>query len=512
LIKNQINTEDIISGITRHIPNELLETAENGGYEVYAVGGCIRDLLLGRKIGDIDLAVVGDATHLAREVAERLKPTKVAVYSRFGTAMIMIGGRSFEFATARRESYLPDSRKPSEVIPVAIEEDLARRDFTVNALALGLTGNRSGELLDRFNGMTDLEKRLVRTPLKPDKTFSDDPLRMLRGIRFATELAFDIEPGTWQGISRNSARMKIVASERIGEEIWKMLTGADPTRAMQLLIDSGLMQIIMPEVAAMSGVEQVGRHHHKDVLRHSLRVMQNIVENTSDPVVRFAGLLHDIGKPLTKNFDPENGWTFYGHEAAGARITGRIGRRLQIGRENLKRLTRLVRLHMRPVNLTSEGVTDKAIRRLMIDAGESLDDQLILCRADITTANPRLVNRYLANFDEMARRMSDVEARDRMRCFQSPVRGEEIMKVCEIGPGPQVGALKGRIEDAILDGIISGDYEAAMQYLLEIKDEVLKSDQEELLREIRNRSRSRKIVDREFMFPDDVIETDDRQH
>ncbi len=480
-----------------------MDTAGEEGYELYAVGGCIRNLLLGREIGDIDLSVVGDAVQLARRITERLASGRVTVYSRFGTALVRHNDRDYEFATARAESYLPDSRKPAAVKPVPIGEDLKRRDFTMNALALGLTGPRKGELLDLFEGLADLENRILRTPLEPDLTFSDDPLRMLRGIRFAAEYGCKIEPGTWSGIRKNLARLEIVARERIGEEIWKMLSGSDPVRAVQLMIDSGLMAVIMPEISAMSGIEQVGRHHHKDVLKHSLRVMQNVVENSGDPVVRFAGLIHDIGKPASKRFYPDQGWTFHGHEVVGARIAARIARRLRLGKANTARLSKLVRLHMRPINLTSEGVTDSAIRRMMIEAGEDLDDQLILCRADITTANPKLVNRYLANFEDMARRMEDVEARDRMRSFQSPIRGDEIMDICGVEAGPVVGALKGRIEDAILDGGIPYDYDAAKQYLLSIKDEAMKTDPKDLIVEIRNRARNRTRVDRDFRFPTD---------
>ncbi len=495
--------KDIKNEINRHIPAAVIETAEDGGYEIYAVGGCVRDLILGREIGDIDLSVVGDAPELAQAVADKLDSGRVAVYSRFGTALLKHEGRNLEFATARRESYQPDSRKPERIEPVSIDIDLKRRDFTVNAMAIGLTGPRTGELIDLFDGLTDLDKQLLRTPLDPDTTFSDDPLRMLRGIRFAAELAFYIEPDTWKGLKRNVSRLKIVAAERIGDEIRKMLAGFDPVKAMQLLIDSGLMDIIMPEVTAMSGVEQVGRHHHKDVLVHSLLVMKHVCENTKDPVVRLAGLLHDVGKPHTKKFITGQGWTFHGHEVISARIAGSIGRRLHIGKDNLKRLTGLIRLHMRPVNLTSEGVSDSAIRRLMVDTGENLDDQLILCRADITTANPRLVGRYLANFDEMSRRMADVKARDRLRRFQSPLRGDEIIELCDIQPGPLIGVLKGRIEDAILDGIIPYEYEAAKQYLLEIKDEVLDIDPETLKEERQKRAHNRKRIDRDFQFPED---------
>ncbi|NQU06360.1 MAG: HD domain-containing protein, partial [Calditrichaeota bacterium] len=472
----KILPKDLKKEIIRNIPDAVIEIAEEDGYEIYAVGGCIRNLILDRNIDDIDISVVGDAPELAGKVAARLDSGKVAIYSRYGTALLRIGGKSYEFATARSESYSPDSRKPKEIEPVSIDSDLKRRDFTINALALGLTGPRAGELIDLFDGLIDLDRQILRTPLNPDITFSDDPLRMLRGIRFAAEYSFRIENGTLEGLKRNVSRIKIVAEERIADEMMKMLSGYDPVGAMNLLIVSGLMEIILPEVTAMGGVEQVGRHHHKDVLIHSLKVMTHVAEKSTDPILRLAGLLHDIGKPHTKKFVQEQGWTFHGHEVVGARIARRIGRRLHIGKENTDRLTGLIRRHMRPINLTSETVSDSAIRRLMFEAGDKLDEQLILCRADITTANPRLVDKYLANFDEMQRRMGDVDARDHMRNFQSPVGGAEIIKMCNIEPGPLVGALKGRIEDAILDGIIPYNYEAAAEYLLKIREEVVNTE------------------------------------
>jgi len=497
------NSIDIYKEIRHLIPSEIIEIAESDGYEIYAVGGCIRDLLLGRKTSDIDIAVVGDAPKLARSISDKLKAGKVAIYARFGTALLRYNGMNYEFATARSESYLPDSRKPTEITPVSIDEDLSRRDFTINALALGLTGVNKDRFIDNFNGLSDLKDGIIRTPLEPEKTFSDDPLRMLRGIRFAAEFSFRIDRKTLNGIHKNTSRIKIVAQERIGEEIWKMLSGSDPVRAMQLLLECGLMNIIIPEIVAMHGVEQIGKHHHKEVLLHSLRVMQNVVNNSEDPVVRLAGILHDVGKPLTKKFIAKQGWTFHGHEVVGARIAGRIGRRLRIGRQNLAKLTSLVRLHMRPVNLTSDGVTDSAIRRLMVETGDYLDDQLILCRADITTANPRLVGKYLANFEEMQRRMGDVEARDKMRKFQSPLRGDEIMEICGVTAGPVIGALKGGIEDAILEGKIPYTSEAAREYLLEIKDEIINTDIEKLRQEIRNRSKDRRSINSGFQFPED---------
>ncbi|MFH0765179.1 MAG: HD domain-containing protein [Calditrichota bacterium] len=501
-----INADLIIAetyrGLTKFLCDPVISTAEELGYELFAVGGCVRDPLLGRSIGDIDLAVVGDAIELAEQVARRARIDKQALYRRFGTALVHFRGVNLEFAAARRESYSPDSRKPSEVQLVDIEQDLLRRDFTINALALALTGPRQGQLLDLFGGREDLSEGLIRTPGEPGRTFADDPLRMLRAVRFAAELGFQIEPQTWEGLKDSIPRLEIVAAERIGDEFWKMLAGHDPVRAMQLLIDSGLMNLILPEVIDMAGVEQVGRHHHKDVLAHSLKVLQNVAERTPDPVVRLAGLLHDVGKPRTKHFDRELGWTFHGHDALGAKMTRRLGRRLKIGKEDLERLTRLVQLHMRPINLTDEGVTDSAIRRMMAESGKYLDDQLILCRADITSANPDKVQRYLATFDEMVSRMGDVQARDRMRNFQSPLRGDEIIQLLNLEPGPVVGALKEEIEDAILDGVIPFDRDAAREYLFRIKDKIISKDSEAIAQERRIRAQSRRRIKGDFKFPE----------
>lgn len=493
---------ELYFSLVKRIPTEIIESAVELDIELYAVGGSIRDWILGRTPGDIDLAVVGDAAQLAERAARKLDISDPIIYARFGTALLQTKYGKFEFASARKESYQPESRNPHTSPVSSIEEDLQRRDFTVNALALCLTGIRKGVLLDLFGGFQDIKHRLLRTPLQPDVTFSDDPLRMLRAVRFAADLDFDLDDNTRSSIVQNSTRIRIVARERIGDEFYRMLAGNAPARAMSLLVETGLMENIIPEVTAMAGVEQVGRHAHKDVLIHSLKVMQNTAEMSPDPIVRLAGLLHDIGKPRTKRYDEEIGWTFHAHEALGAKMAQRIGRRLCLGKDNLERLVNLVRLHMRPVNLTDEGVTDSAIRRLMADAGNSLDEQLILCRADITTANPRLVSRYLANFEEMEKRMSDVNARDRMRKFQSPIRGEEIMEICNIPAGLLVGAFKGRIEDAILDGRIAFDYSAAKEYLLQIKDEILGSDLETLSKEIRERSRARKNVGAEDSIPD----------
>ncbi len=495
-------TEQILTQVIALIPAEVIEEAQKLDFEVYAVGGCVRNTLLGLDPGDVDLAVVGDALKLAKNIAKRLGAPDPAVYRRFGTALIKTKAACLELATARRESYDPASRKPTEVIAVPIEEDLQRRDFTINALAYGLTGRHENKLIDLFNGLEDLSNRILRTPLDPDKTFSDDPLRMFRAIRFASVLNFDIYRETWAGIRQNAHRIEIVAFERLKDEFWKMLSGRDPVLAVRMMIESGLMAYYMPEILDLAGVEQIGKHHHKDVLNHSLKVMQNVAQNSSDPVLRLAALLHDAGKPATKKFDAEQGWTFHGHEVVGAKLTRKIGRRLKLGKDNINRLVQLVSLHMRPVNLTAEEVTDSAIRRLMVESGDLLDEQLILCRADITSSNSKKVGLYLDNFDYMRDRMDEVRARDKLRDFNSPIRGEEIMKIIGIEPGPMVGALKERIEDAILDGVIPNEYDAAKIYLLEIKDEVLSTDIKEILEERRKRSQKRRSITGDFVFPE----------
>lgn len=490
--------------LDRLVPHTVVQAAIDLKFDLYAVGGVVRDILLDRPVGDVDFSVVGDAGALATEVSKSVRNGQVSIYSRFGTALVQTPHGKLEFATARKESYNPDSRKPSSVTPCSIEEDLQRRDFTINAMAVGLTGTRQGELIDLFGSMSDLDARVLRTPLDPDTTFSDDPLRMLRAVRFATRFGFEIDAHCWEGICRNADRLKVVAEQRSGDEFLLMLEGPDPVGAMSLLIESKLMLYLIPEVMEMGGVEQIGRHAHKDVLIHSLKVMQNVVDTSDDPIVRLSGLLHDIGKPKTKRFDPGIGWSFHGHEVLGAKMANQIGRRLRLGKDPVRRLAGLVRRHMRPVNLTDEGVTDSAIRRLMAESGEHLSDQLVLCRADITTANPRLVDRYLTNFAEMEQRMDDVAARDKMRAFQSPIRGEEIIEIAGIEPGPYVGALKGRIEDAILEGVISFEYESARSYLLKIKDEVLALSTKQIAEEAKIRSQARHSINSDFTFPENA--------
>ncbi len=436
------------------------EIAREQQLEVYAVGGYIRDRLLGLPFsGEIDLSVVGDGPAFARSLAKRWGiRSGVQIYRRFGTARLQAGSIILEFATSRRESYSPDSRNP-DVEPAPFSEDLARRDFTVNALAVDVSD--PSRIIDHFEGLADLDARLLRTPLAPIKTFSDDPLRILRAIRFAHRLDFRIAEETWEAIRSERHRLEIVARSRINDEFFKILVHKPPSRGMLLLNNSGVMEVLFPEIAALAGVDQVGKHHHKDVLLHTFIVMDHLSEVTDDPRLLFAALLHDIGKPRTKRFEPEQGWTFHGHEHVGERLVKKMGKKYEWPDDLTERTSKLVRLHMRPINLTGDEVTDSGVRRLIVQAGDDIDDLLKLCRADITSANPRKVKRYLHEFDTMLAHMERVEAKDELRRFQSPIRGDEIMERTGLPEGPRVGLIKALIEEDILDGRIPFTREGA---------------------------------------------------
>jgi len=454
------------------------ELADGLGLEVYAVGGYVRDLLLGRTSKDIDFVVVGDGIAFARSVARMLRTRTVIVYERFGTASIPYRGYNLEFVTARSESYREDSRKP-EVRQASLETDLARRDFTINAIALGIRKSDLGRVIDPFDGLADLQRRIIRTPLDPVETFHDDPLRILRAIRFATQLEFHIERRTKEAIRTERERLRIVSQERITDELLKILSARRPSIGFRLMAETGVLDVILPEVSALRGVEQIGRYHHKDVFEHTLKVLDRIAAVSEDLRLRYAALMHDIAKPRTKAFKEGVGWTFHGHDEIGARMIRDISRKLKLPNDFSRFAEKLTRLHLRPIALVEEGVTDSAIRRLIVQAGDDLQDLLTLCRADITSRNPQRVRRHLANFDRLVERIHEVEEKDRMRAFQSPVRGDVIMKVCNIPPGPLVGKLKKMIEEAILDGRIPNEYDAAYEYLLQIKDEVLKQARSE---------------------------------
>lgn len=451
----------------------LGEIADKQNVELYVVGGFIRDLLLqtGQK-KDLDFSVIGDAISFAKSLQSEIGARNVVVYERFGTAMTEVEDLKLEFVTAREESYSKNSRKP-EVKKADLISDLSRRDFTINTLAVGLNKKNCGELYDPFGGIEDLEKKIVRTPLDPEMTFDDDPLRILRAIRFAATLNFKIELRTKEAIKKMAPRLKIVSAERITDELLKILSGKKPSAGFLLLDELGVLPFVIPEMIPMKGVEQRKDFHHKDVFFHTLKVVDNVAAVSEKLPLRLAALFHDVAKPRTKRFDENIGWTFHGHDEIGARMMEKIANRMRLSRHLKEYIQKLIRLHLRPIFLAREGVTDSAVRRLIVQAGEELDDLILLCRADITSGNLRRVKKHLQNFDLVMARVQEVREKDALRKFQSPVRGDEIMKICHLNPGPVVGKIKKAIEDAILDGKINNEYEEALNYLYKIKDDFL---------------------------------------
>ncbi len=458
------------------IAHPLLERigalADEIGVEVYVVGGYVRDLLLGIADRDIDILVMGDGVTFAKSVAGRLGIRTVVTFEQFGTAMVPVENGKVEFVGARKERYDSDSRNP-QVSAGSLEEDLLRRDFTVNALAVSLNKGRWGTLLDPFNGREDLAARLLRTPLEPERTFEDDPLRMMRAIRFASQLQFTVEENAVTAIRTMKGRLAIVSQERITEEFLKILRSPKPSVGLRLMFDTGVLQIVFPEIAQMAGVDQRRDYHHKDVFRHTCLVVDNIAPTTDNVWLRFAALVHDIAKPRTKAFKEGIGWTFHGHEELGARMMKKIFQRMKLPLDPLPYVEKLVRLHLRPMVLVDDVVTDSAVRRLVFESGNDVDDLMKLCRADITSQNPGRVARYLRNYEVVMQKIVEVEEKDRLRNWQPPVKGDEIMAVCSLEPGKKVGVLKKAIEEAILDGKIPNEHDAALRFLLSIKDEIL---------------------------------------
>ena len=437
---------------------------------VYVVGGYVRDLLLNRPNKDLDFVTVGSGIALAKQVAQDLGGLTLTVFQNFGTANIKYGDLELEFVGARKESYRSESRKPL-VENGTLEDDQNRRDFTINAMAISLNKENYGVLLDPFEGVLHLKKKVVQTPLHPDATFSDDPLRMMRAVRFATQLKFDIEPETFNSIILNSDRLKIISIERIIDETNKIILTPQPSYGFKLLFHSGLLKHFFPELVALQGVEYVGGNAHKDNFYHTLQVLDNVCKTSDDLWLRWAAILHDIAKPATKRYDPKAGFTFHGHEDKGARMTPGIFRRLKLPmNEKMIFVQKLVRLHLRPISLAYE-VTDSAIRRLLFEAGDDIDALMKLCRADITSKNMDKVNRYLKNFDLVEERMKEVEAKDHLRNFQPPVSGEEIMRTLALPPSRMVGYIKDRIKDAILDGEIENNKVQAWELMLKIARE-----------------------------------------
>jgi len=457
---------------TENLLKQIGALSEQTGMPVYAVGGFVRDRILKHPVDEIDFVVIGNGPGFAAKVHEAMKGHGWVVYEKFGTASFLVNDFRLEFVTARKESYRSDSRNP-EVESTNLAEDLSRRDFTVNTLAMHLDNKHFGQIVDPFKGKKDIKKRLIRTPLDPEKTFSEDPLRIMRAARFASQLQFNIHPDALNAMETERERLTIVSQERITAELLKILGHTTPSIGLRILQKAKIFEIIFPELHALSGVEQRDTYHHKDVFEHTLKVVDNVASVSDNPLLRFAALVHDIGKPRVKRFIEGTGWTFHGHEVIGVRMLKPIVQKMKLPNEYQKYCRDITRLHMRPIQLIGEDVTDSAIRRLIVDSGEQLDDLMTLCRADITSGNPGRVKQHLTNFDDVTRRIEEVEEKDRMRAFQSPVRGDEIMKTLGIQPGRQVGILKSRIEEAILEGVIPNDHDAAFDYLLQIKHEVL---------------------------------------
>ncbi|MDI3526424.1 MAG: poly(A) polymerase [Tenuifilum sp.] len=448
------------------------DVAEFENVEAYVIGGYVRDIFLNRPSKDIDIVVLGSGVDFARKVARRLRTTKVSYFKNFGTAQLKYHEWDVEFVGARKESYRLDSRKPI-VENGTLEDDQNRRDFTINALALSLNKRNFGELIDPFDGVNDLKRGIIRTPLDPLTTFSDDPLRMLRAVRFATKLNFDIEPKTLDAIRQMNGRIKIVSAERITDELNKMMTSLRPSRGWFLLDETGLLEYILPEFVALKGVESRNGISHKDNFLHTLEVLDNLSAKSDNLWLRWAALLHDIAKPKTKRFIQGQGWTFHGHEFVGAKMIPSIFRKLKLPlNDKMKYVQKMVQLHLRPIVLSQDEVTDSAVRRLLFDAGDDIDDLMMLCEADITSKNDATVKRHLANFRIVRKKLKEIEEKDAIRNFQPPVSGELIMDTFGIKPCKEVGVIKTRIKDAILDGEIHNNFVEAYNLMLKVGREI----------------------------------------
>ena len=459
------------------LQNPIFETigrlADESGVQAFVIGGYVRDYFLRRPCTDIDVVVVGSGIELAEKLAERLK-TKVTVFKTFGTAMVQAKGMEIEFVGARRESYSLDSRKPA-VEAGTIEDDQLRRDFTINAMAFGLNAGHFAMLVDPFGGIKDLDSLIIRTPCDPDTTFSDDPLRMIRAVRFAAQLGFDIFPDTFDAIARNRERIRIVSKERIATELHKIMLSPAPSMGWELLDKTGLLELVFPKLSLLKGVERRGTHAHKDNFDHTLKVLDNVALKSDNLWLRWAALLHDIAKPQTKAYDPRQGWTFHGHEVLGSKMAAAIFRDLKLPmNEKMKYVQKLVFLHLRPIALVEDTVTDSAVRRLLFEAGNDVEDLMILCEADITSGIESKVKRYLRNFALVREKMKEIEEKDRIRNFQPPITGQIIMDHYRIEPCREVGLIKERIKDAILDGEIANDYDEAWALMERVAAEILK--------------------------------------
>ena len=443
------------------------------GHDIYVVGGYVRDLFLGRPLKEIDFMVVCDGVEFAEALAKKLKVKKIVPFPKFSTAKIPYKAIPIEVAAARSESYEKGSRKPKKVVYTDLQGDLLRRDFTVNALAVDLHPDRFGELNDPYGGISDLKAKMLKTPLNPDETFSEDPLRMMRAAYFAAALDFTIDEQCFNAIHEQAQRISIVSQERVTAELIKILSTNKPSIGLIILQKTGLMKYVFPEIDDMYGLEQTKEWHHKDIFYHTMQVVDNAAQLSDKMKLRFAALVHDIAKPKTRKVDSKKGYTFHGHDAVGERILNKVAKYLKLPNELRDYLKKLTLLHLRPIAIVNSEVTDSAIRRVIVAAGDEIDDLMTLCRADITTRNPNRVKKYLQNFEIVESKMSNVEERDAMRAFQSPVRGKEIMQSCGLSEGKEVGKIKQAIEEAILNGDIENEYEAAKEYMFKIKDEIL---------------------------------------
>ena len=461
---------------------KISTAAAQCGISARVIGGFVRDKILNKSDKDLDVVCLGDGILLAEKTADQFKPRPhVSFFRNFGTAQIKVTSESeqifhIEFVGARKESYHPDSRKP-EVAPADFTEDIMRRDFTINTMAISLDKENFGTFIDPLNGLRDLEERIIKTPLPAGQTFIDDPLRMMRAIRFATQLTFDIHPETWQAIKLNATRIKIISAERIADELNKIVLSKKPSTGFKLLLDCGLLDIIFPQMTALAGAEYVDGQGHKDNFYHTLQVLDNISAHTEDLWLRWAAILHDIGKPITKRFEKGIGWTFHGHEVVGGRMVPKIFAQLKLPQnEHMKFVRKMVELHLRPISLTRENITDSAVRRLLVDAGEDLESLMLLCKSDITSKNKQKVERYVANFEMVEKRLKEVEEADNLRNWQPPITGDIIMKEFNLRPSKEVGLIKDAVREAILDGIIPNKFEDAFSYMKKIAGDIIRKE------------------------------------